>query len=305
MKNIKKIWLILIAVLLALPGVVFAQTAQDQDPSFVLQTGKSSTTLIILTKSSQANRYLGDVKIKIIADDLSGDFTVSDPPSPDGFRIKNVPTDAKIEIVAERKAYEPYNRTVQLKKQTYNTLEIKLSPYSYVPRVTKSSINRFSYSNVDLYSDFSEYFDEGDDILSSVARTALYNSNYPLYSDSSYLKPNLAYFSGDSISGLARNYKIDEYEGDFYLVSRSNQFDRRKIVIADRGDGKGGLAFFAAGTTLDSDYYPENENAWYAMLYSAENSKIDFDLGTASRVNFSPQNYARVVKATLVDNIFY
>ncbi len=301
------IWAIICAVML--PGFVLAQTADSQKPLVIPVQGQGNTTTLVITvKSSQSNRFLGDVQIKI----GSKIFKVSDPPLREGLKITDVPI-GKVEIVAERKFYSSWDQTITLSEKQYNELEIKLSPLADVPRVNLSLTNtnmRSSYlpSNSWLGGLNSSVLNPllnlgnfgSSSTIGNLALQTLLNPNSSIFGTSGLSQSSMGYFSGQSVSAELRDYSYKRAEnGDTYLVNNQNPTDSRKVIFVDRGDGKGGLAFIPAGTNLDVNYNLQSESTWYVALYQRPDDGTLKISDKMMKGNLTPQAYADYIKSTI------
>lgn len=306
------IWAMICATML--PGFALAQTAATPQQNLIapIQGQGNTTTLVITVKSSQSNRFLGDVQIKI----GSKTFKVSDPPLRDGLQITGIPV-GKIEVVAERKFYSRWDQSVTLSKKQYNEIEIKLSPLADVPKVDQSLTNtnmRNSYlptnswyggSSSSVLNPLLNLGNFGNlGTIGNLAAQTFLNPNNSIFSGMGQTQSPLTYFSGQSIGNDLRNYSVKRVgNGDFYLVSDQNVQDARKIIFVDRGDGQGGIAFIPAGTTLDVNYNMQSESTWYVALYQVtadQSEPVKIDLTKTLKGNLSPFEYANNVKATIM-----
>lgn len=305
--------LVICAVMCAvlLPGFALAQTADPaQKPLTIPVQGQDDTTTLVITvKSTQSNRYLGDVQIRI----GSKSYKVSDPPLREGLRISNVPI-GKVEIVAERKFYSIWNQSITLSKKQYNEVEIKLSPLADVPRVDLSLTNtsmRNSYLPTNNWngglssSVLNPFLDLGNFGNSSTIGNllqALINRNNPIFGSSGSSQSSMRYLSGQTISAKQINYSFQRADnGDTYFVNNQNATDSRKVIFVDRGDGKGGLAFIPAGTTLNASYNVQSEPTWYTTLYQINNDGNLMVNDKLTKSSLTPQGYSDYLKTLIAD----
>lgn len=324
-KNGLVFFLLSITVLLFLttaPISTFAQDAQipaeTQNGSLPIPgTSAKTTTLTITVKSSQSNRYLGDVAVKI----GNGTFKVSDPPAPGGLKINNVPT-GQVEIVAERKFYMTFDQKFSIQDKKNNDVTISMNPQPGVARVENSSsylnvsnsylpssfLNSSNYSNLPLSS---SVINPQINLLASNGSTnnltnlwlmMLANTSNPIFSNSGYQKSSYSYLGNQNLATILKNYSVKQHpsSGELYLVNMDDLDDARKITFVDRGDGLGGLAFIPAGTTLNSSFDLSSESKWLVTIYQVKNGALDLKKEYFYSTNLTPEEYARAVNSKII-----
>jgi hypothetical protein len=102
--------------------------------------------------------------------------------------------------------------------------------------------------------------------------------------------------------GNLSNYLIQRMpqNGWYYLVNKTNPADLRQLYFVDRGDGQGGLVFFAA-TQTPYNQDPPSSTQWYFTGYARNsNDDIRFTPEVFTKTQMTPAQYARIVNKTVI-----
>lgn len=110
-------------------------------------------------------------------------------------------------------------------------------------------------------------------------------------------------WSGGQINLGNYNIVFSPANGNYFLVSKTNQLESRQITFIDRGDGKGGLAFIPTQATVQGlNLSQNNAKDWYVTTYTRNNDG-DIDLGeNPSASSISPSQYANALNKQIIEN---
>lgn len=95
-------------------------------------------------------------------------------------------------------------------------------------------------------------------------------------------------------------------DGNYYIILGQNTFDYRQLFFVDNGGGQGGLVFFSAASSAQTDNYFSNQSGnWYVGLYERDQLGAPaFRNEVFSRISFSPQEYANVINGQITSNFW-
>lgn len=99
------------------------------------------------------------------------------------------------------------------------------------------------------------------------------------------------------------NIVLSPMNGNYYLVSKTNQPESRQITFIDRGDGKGGFAFIPTQPSVQGiNLSQSNAKDWYVTTYTRnEDGEINFQVDP-SPSNISPSQYERALNKQIIEN---